>query len=147
VETDPGLTEVAFGRWEGLRSGDLVRDRVYRRFVQAPTRTVVPGGETIRGVQRRGLRAIEEARRKHPKARLLFVSHADVIRAVLCHYLKLPLAEFRRLRVDNAALTAVETDGSWTEVKFMNYVPDIATTSKKPYEGLKPRRLRRRRKV
>ncbi len=54
VETDPDLTEVAFGRWEGLRSGDLLRDRVYRRFVQAPTRTVVPGGETIRGVQRRG---------------------------------------------------------------------------------------------
>lgn len=102
------------------------------------------GGETIRGVQKRGLMAVQRATREFPKGRLLFVSHGDVIRAILCHYLRQPLEEFRRLRIENGSLSALEVDGPWAEPKFINYLPDITPTSKEPDAGPKPTLLRNR---
>ncbi len=73
---------------------------------------------------------MQRATREVPKGRILLVSHADVIRAILCHYLRLPLHEFRRLRVDNGSLSVIEVDGAWAEIKVMNYIPDITRMSK-----------------
>lgn len=143
VETDANLTEVAFGRWEGHLFDELIRDDAYHRFLKNPLTAVVPGGETIPGVQKRGLRAVRRGSREYPNGRLLFVSHGDVIRAILCHYLRVPLGNFRRLRIDNGSLSAIEIDGSWAEVKFVNYLPDIARMSKDPYLGLKPNQIKK----
>jgi len=143
IKIDRDLTEVAFGRWEGCVFEDLIKDDAYRRFLKAPLKVPVPGGETILDVQRRGLKALKRAYREFPDGRLLFVSHADVIRAIVCHYLKLPLEEFRRLRIDNGSLTVLEADDLWAEIKFLNYLPDVAHLSTEPYRGLKPPLLRR----
>lgn len=143
VEVDPNLTEVAFGRWEGWRLEQLRRDQAYHRFLRAPVTAKVPGGETMREVQKRGLAALRRAAEEHPTGRLLFVTHGDVIRAILCHYLHLPLAEFRRLRIDNGSLTVLEVNGAWAELKFINYVPDIVRITQEPYGGLDPVQLRR----
>ena len=141
VKIDPDLTEFAFGRWEGWEFQKLIKDKTYRRFLKDPLNTSVPGEETIRDVQKRGLKALRRAVKEFPKGRLLFVSHGDVIRAIVCHYLQLPLMEFRRLRIDNGSLTAFEVNGQWAEIKFINYLPDIAQTSKLSYQGLNPTRL------
>ncbi|MFQ5902624.1 MAG: histidine phosphatase family protein [Candidatus Binatia bacterium] len=143
VKIDANLTEVAFGRWEGYRFEELIRDRSYRRFLKTPLKAKVPGGETIRDVQKRGLKVARRAAKEFPEGRLLFVSHGDVIRAIVCHYMRLPLEEFRRLRIDNGSLTALEVDGLWAELKFINYLPDITRSSKEPYVGLNPTHLRR----
>ena len=144
LKINPNLTEVAFGRWQGYRFDDLIKDKAYHRFLKTPLKAAVPGGETIVDVQRRGLRAIRRAIREYPKGRLLFVSHGDVIRAILCHYLKLPLQEFRRLRIDNGTLSALEVDGPWAEIKYMNYVPDVTKVSNEPFSGLKPGVIKRK---
>lgn len=141
VKIDPDLTEFAFGRWEGCEFEELIKDKTYRRFLKDPLNTSVPGEETIRDVQKRGLKALRSAVKEFPRGRLLFVSHGDVIRAIVCHYLQLPLMEFRRLRIDNGSLTAFEVNGRWAEIKFINYLPDIAQTSKISYQGLNPTRL------
>ena len=142
VKIDPDLTEFAFGRWEACGFEELIKDKTYRRFLKNPLNTPVPGEETIRDVQKRGLKALQRAVKEFPKGRLLFVSHGDVIRAIVCHYLQLPLMEFRRLRIDNGSLTAFEVDGRWAEIKFINYLPDIAHTSKLSYQGLNPTKLK-----
>ncbi len=139
VKINPNLTEVAFGRWQGYRFDDLIKDEAYHRFLRSPLKVAVPGGETIVDVQERGLKAIRRAIRDYPKGRLLFVSHGDVIRAILCHYLMLPLQEFRRLRIDNGTLSAFEVDGPWSEIKYVNYFPDVTKVSNEPFNGLKPR--------
>jgi broad specificity phosphatase PhoE len=147
VKTDICLTEVAFGRWEGHLFKDLRRDEAYQRFVARPLETAVPGGETIVDVQNRGLKAIKKALKEFPQARILFVSHGDVIRAVLCRFLDLPLEEYRRLRVDTGSLSGLETDGDWAEVKFLNYLPDVAGLSRQPFDGLNPLKLKSRLRV
>ncbi len=130
LKIEPNITEVALGRGEGYRFDDLIKDDAYLRFLKSPLKSAVPGGETILGVQKRGLKAMQRATREVPKGRILLVSHADVIRAILCHYLRLPLQEFRRLRVDNGSLSVIEVDGAWAEIKVMNYIPDITRMSK-----------------
>ena len=139
VKINPNLTEVAFGRWQGYRFDDLMKDEAYHRFLRSPLKVAVPGGETIVDVQERGLKAIRRAIRDYPKGRLLFVTHGDVIRAILCHYLMLPLQEFRRLRIDNGTLSAFEVDGPWSEIKYVNYFPDVTKVSNEPFTDLKPR--------
>ncbi len=99
----------------------------------------MPGGETIRDVQKRGLKTLRKATREFPKGRLLFVSHGDVIRAVICHYLQLPLEEFRRLRIDNGSLTALEVDGLWAEIKFSTTFPTSLTSARYPTRVSAPR--------
>lgn len=143
VEIDPNLIEVAFGRWEGWQLKRLRRDKAYHRFLRAPVTAKVPGGETMRDVQKRGLAALWRAAGEHPEGRILFVTHGDVIRAILCHHLHLSLGEFRRLRIDNGSLTVLEVNGSWAELKFINYVPDIVPITQEPYGGLDPVQLRR----
>ncbi|NIO08557.1 MAG: hypothetical protein GTO40_11340 [Deltaproteobacteria bacterium] len=143
VKIHAGLNEVAFGRWQGYTFDDLINDDAYHRFLRNPLRAAVPGGETIVDVQRRGLRAVRRGIRDYPGGRLLFVSHGDLIRAVLCHYMKLPLQEFRRIRVDNGTLSALEVDGDWAEVKYLNYLPDVSQVSNESFSGLKPAKLKR----
>jgi broad specificity phosphatase PhoE len=143
ITKSEGLNEIAFGDWTGRHFDDLIDDELYRRFIKSPAKTVLPGGETISDVQGRGLRVINEAAQKVPGGRFLFVSHGDVIRAILSHYMKLPLNEYRRLRVDNGSLSALQTDRRWAEIKYVNYFDDIILASREPYMAAKATALRR----
>src|SRR5258705_168227 len=55
----------------------------------------------------------------------IVVSHGDPLRLILCGCLKMDVAELRRIRVDNGALSAIELTGDWAEVKFVNMRPDL----------------------
>ena len=143
IRKNEGLNEIAYGEWAGRYFEDLIDDELYHRFIKSPAKTLLPGGETISDVQRRGLKVIDEAAQKVPGGRFLFVSHGDVIRAILCHYMKLPLHEYRRLRVDNGSLSALQTDRRWAEIKYINYIEEIILASKEPYMAAKAAALRK----
>jgi len=117
VSIDPDLEEVRFGRWEGLTYEEIRSDPQYAGYVANPVEHPTPGGETIGDVQRRGVAAIDRA---VAGERTLFVSHGDLIRATLCRYLSIPLAQYRRLRIDNASVSAFADDRGRIEVKFVN---------------------------
>lgn len=80
----------------------------------------------MRQVQARGVRAVRRALAANPGKRILFVSHGDVIRCILCHFAGLGLEHLRRLRVDNAAFSAIQVLGDFAEIKFLNLLPDPA---------------------
>ena len=143
IRMSEGLNEIAFGDWAGRHFDDLIDNRLYRSFIKSPAKTVLPGGETISDVQRRGLSVINEAAQKVPGGRFLLVSHGDVIRAILSHYMKLPLNEYRRLRIDNGSLSALQTDRRWAEIKYVNYLAEIILASKEPYMAAKAAALRK----
>lgn len=121
VSLDDDLQEVGFGRWQGMSYADVSRDPGFASYLADPVGCAPPGGETILDVQRRGLAALGRAA---PGERTLFVSHGDIIRACMCHYLGIPVAEFRRMRIDNCGVSAVMFEGSHAEVKFVNLLAD-----------------------
>lgn len=121
VSYDPDLEEVRFGRWQGLTYDEIRHDPDYHAFMADPLTRRTPGGETILDVQRRGIAGLE---RVGAGERVVFVSHGDIIRSALCHFLAIPVTEFRRVRVDNCGMSAVTLRGSRAEVKFVNMLAD-----------------------
>jgi alpha-ribazole phosphatase len=121
---EPAISEVLYGRWEGMGYDELINDAEYLSYRERPLDTPTPGGETIVQVQARGVGAISRALAAHPGKRILFVSHGDIIRTVLCHYIGLPLEHFRRIRIDNATFSAMRVAGDFAEIKFLNLLAD-----------------------
>jgi broad specificity phosphatase PhoE len=135
VIDEPRLTEVEYGRWEGKAFGELIKDEVYVNYRDHPLTMATPGGETLAIAQARGVAAVEDVMANNQSRRVLFVSHGDIIRTIVCHYMRLELSHFRRLRVDNAAFTAFEMGDNFAEIKFINLVPDPARAFIAPFHA------------
>jgi phosphoserine phosphatase len=124
IVEEPDIAEVLYGRWEGMHYHELIDDPHYIIYRKSPIEHPTPGGETIPEVQARGVAAVIRAIEEHSGQRIVFVSHGDIVRTVLCHFLKVELQHFHRIRVDNAALSAIQIAGEFAEVKFLNLMPD-----------------------
>lgn len=135
---DPAIAEVMYGRWEGMVYHDLINDPYYVEYRKAPLQHPTPGGETIKQVQERGVEAVTRVLADHPGARIMFVSHGDIIRTVLCHFLGLELSHFHRLRVDNASISTVQISGKFAELKFLNALADPGQAFVPPFPIKKP---------
>ena len=134
IITDDRLEEVRYGDWEGKTYRQLIVDESYINYRKAPMESVTPGGETIAQVQARGVAAVDAAVTEHRGKRVLFVSHGDIIRTVMCHYMRLDLHHFHRLRVDNATFFGIEISDEFAEVKFLNLLPDPDRAFRSPFK-------------
>jgi len=121
VTGDPRLVEVRFGDWQGKTYEEVSTDPRYLAFASDPVATATPGGETVATVQGRGLEALSAVRGGEC---VLFVTHGDIIRTLLCHFLATPLGQYRRIRTDNCGLSAIEVGSGMPEVKFLNVLAD-----------------------
>ena len=126
---DQGLTEINVGEWEGQYWKDLTDQFARQQFYTKPEEARPPGGETLCEVQIRAVAAVERARARAAADRLLFVSHADVVRTILAYYLKFDLKTVRQMRIDHASLTALELNGTQADLLFLNYTTDPSSLS------------------
>jgi probable phosphoglycerate mutase len=127
VHLDEGLTEVDYGSWEGCSFADLIADPAYHEYHRDPERSAIPGGgESLAAVRERICNALARVAVASPGACTIVVSHGDPIRLVIAACLGLSVAEMRRLRVDNGAVSGIELTGDWAEVKFANLRSDLA---------------------
>jgi probable phosphoglycerate mutase len=108
VETASALDEIDFGAWTGRPFAELVEDPVWESFNRFRSGTRPPGGETMLEAQARILGFCEEIRRRRPDGHVALVSHADVLRGAILHWLGAPLDLFLRIEVEPASLTIVE---------------------------------------
>jgi broad specificity phosphatase PhoE len=123
VTVEAGLTEIGVGEWAGRYWHELAEDINRRDLYASPEEARPPGGETLREVQARAVAAVERARGGGRSEAVVLVSHADVVRAIVAHYLGFELRTIRQVRVDHASLTALELKGSLADLLFLNYVP------------------------
>jgi phosphoserine phosphatase len=137
IVEEQAIAEVAYGRWEGMTFHELIDDPHYAVYRESPVDYPTPGGETLPNVQERGVAAIHRAIEANPGYRILFVSHGDIIRTVLCHFLGLELRFFHRLRVDNAAFSGIQLSGNFAEVKFINWLSEPSRTFISPFSTAK----------
>ncbi|MDE3224443.1 MAG: histidine phosphatase family protein [Nitrospirota bacterium] len=126
VTLNQGLTEIGVGQWEGLYWNDVAEEIIRHDFYRKPDQARPPGGETLREVQARAVSVVERACALPSDGPLLFVSHADVLRTILAHYLRLELATIRQIRISHASLTAIEITGHLADLVCLNYPPDLS---------------------
>ncbi len=125
LEEIADLREVEYGDWEGKRFTEIRSDPVAHNVFHDPFNAVFPNGEGLVAVQQRGVQAIESLCRTQPQGVLVLVSHGDVIRTTLAHYLRMSFNDYRRITLDNGALSVVEIFDDWLRVKAVNFVPQV----------------------
>ena len=99
--------EVRYGTWQGQELGKLSQRKLWRNVQMVPSRVRFPQGETMRGAQMRAVDALERLYEKHPRGTVAVVSHSDVIKMMLAHYLGMHLDLFQRIEVSPASLTII----------------------------------------
>jgi probable phosphomutase (TIGR03848 family) len=107
VETSTAIGEVDFGEWTGQSLEELAKTPEWKLVQGRPTAVRFPGGESIWEMQHRAVDEIERLAVVHAHEMIVLVSHADVVKAVLAHYLGLHLDQFQRVMVSTASLSTL----------------------------------------
>ena len=107
VETLEDVGEVRYGDWTGRTLKELAREPLWKVVQSTPSAARFPDGESLYELQARAVLAIERLREAHPKQTVAVCSHADVIKALACHYLGMHLDLVQRVVVSPASVTAI----------------------------------------
>ncbi|MCX8024993.1 MAG: histidine phosphatase family protein [Thermanaerothrix sp.] len=134
IEIRPGLNEVDFGRWQGRSYKQLQRTQLWQVLQATPSRVRFPEGEALSEAQ---LRVINELESVAADGVVACVTHADVIRLALLHYLNMALDDLHRLVIAPASLSAVLLGEKGPQVLFLNRTPDLEWPSF-PSQGVNP---------
>ena len=117
--------EVRYGKWEGKKIKKLNKKRSWHTVQHFPSRFRFPEGESFVEVQQRAVAAIESLSLRHKKEMIAIVSHADVIKLVLAHYLGTHIDLFQRITISPASvsLLALPEDGYVRALRINDYGP------------------------
>lgn len=103
VATDDDLNEIDYGDWTGWPMDELHATPAWQRFNAFRATAPIPGGETMHAAQARALRAILRLRAAWPDQQIVVVTHGDIVKAVLAHFLAMPLDLMRRVEISPAS--------------------------------------------
>jgi probable phosphoglycerate mutase len=112
------FTEVNFGDWTNSTFDELSAAPLWPHFNSFRSSTRPPNGELMLEIQARVLRKLAELRAQHQFVAI--VSHGDVIRATLAHFLGVHLDSFQRIEIDPAASSLVEVGDDFVKVRLLN---------------------------
>ncbi len=104
----PGIVEIDFGRWQGRTLRDLARLKGWERARRQPSRFRFPDGESFVEARARAVAACEGLASDHRRTTVVAVSHADVIKLILSHYLGQPLDLFQRIAIAPASISIID---------------------------------------
>ena len=107
VQTLEDVGEVRYGDWTGRTLKELAKEPLWKVVQATPSAARFPDGESIFEMQARSVLAIERLRAAHPSQTVAVCSHADVIKAITCHYLGMHLDLVQRVVVSPASVTAI----------------------------------------
>lgn len=111
ITETPDLNEMNYGDWEGLTRAEILEryGSDWERLLADPLHAAPTHGESRLDLQRRAEHVVQLFDSEPDDSCLLVVSHGGTIRAIISHYLHLPLAEARRLRLDNTAISIIDS--------------------------------------
>ena len=111
---EPGMTEIDFGSWTGKTLERLRRSELWKTVQSHPSRFRFPDGESFVEAQARAVESVERIARERAEGTAAVVSHSDIIKLVLSHFLGQPLDFFQRFRISTASISDLrfEKNGS-----------------------------------
>lgn len=120
LQADEHVDEVNFGEWTGRSFEALNEDPRWRMWNQQRSRARAPNGESMLDVQRRIVNRIEALAAQHRDARIVVVTHSEIIRTLLLHYLQLPLDAYSRLEISPAGRSSLQLDEWSVKITSIN---------------------------
>ncbi|MBY0224747.1 MAG: histidine phosphatase family protein [Hyphomicrobium sp.] len=107
IEIVPALDEVDFGHWAGRAFTDLKADPLWVRWNSDRSGVRAPAGECILEVLSRVTDHLSMVSEFYPGARVVMVTHAEVIRALVLSRAGLPLGAWRAVDVPPASIRRI----------------------------------------
>jgi broad specificity phosphatase PhoE len=120
VEIAEAVDEIDVGDWTGRPFSALQEDPLWQRWNRSRSSARPPQGESMQELQARVMRHLYQISSDRPDARVVVVSHAEVIRAALLHALNLSLDDFWLLEIAPASVSTLVIEGHRAEVARMN---------------------------
>ena len=120
VEPLEQVGEVRYGQWQGAKLSALRRQKLWQTVQMYPSRAHFPSGEAIRQAQARAVDALETLVARHPGQRVAVVSHSDVIKLIVAHYLGAHIDLFQRIVISTCSVTAISYGGGAPAVLTVN---------------------------
>jgi len=107
VQIREGLGEVRYGDWTGQPLEELSKHELWRVVQVYPSGMRFPGGDSMREMQARIVGELEAIAVDHPREIVAVVSHADLIKAALAHYLGVHFDLFQRTGVNPGSVSVI----------------------------------------
>ena len=120
VGTAAALDEVDFGDWTGRSFAELDGDAGWQHWNAARSLARAPNGEAMGEAVARAVAYLEAIAASAPVGPVMCVTHCDIIRGVIAHYLGLDLDRLLRFDVDPGSVSTLVV-GDWGgKVTMMN---------------------------
>jgi len=126
IEPLPELLEIDFGEWEGKSLKVLKRGRLWKAVQGKPSTVRFPEGETFEEAQKRVSDVLLTLSEKFSeKDVIVCVTHCDLIRLAVAHFLGLSLDKFQRLHIATASLTVLHLNKGQAHFETINHTFDF----------------------
>ena len=125
VGLERALDEVwVTSEWQGRTVSELRGNADLEKLIVDPTHRC-ESIEPVSEVQARTVKLVERLRDSDEDSTIVAVSHGDPLRLLLAHYLGLPLADFRRLAVDNGSVSLMRFSPRGGRLLALNWRPSL----------------------
>ena len=120
---EPNLAEMHLGDWEGLTPDevDVKFNAAYHQWRTSPSSVIIPGAEPVDQFRLRARQALEKILSGCGEGEYVIVSHGGIIATLLADLVGADYdAVLRRVRLDNAGVTALEFGTGLPHVLWIN---------------------------
>ncbi len=135
VRISRDLGEVRYGSWTNRSLKVLARTKLWSKVQSWPSGVRFPDGETLREVQTRAVAEVERIAAEHAKQAVCIVSHGDVIRLVMAHYLGVHIDLFQRIVISPGSISGIGLSDRGPWVLGVNLQQSMWHKEKDPQEG------------
>lgn len=115
------IREIEHGEWVGKTFAEIRALPAYVPYYSAPHLPMGKTGESLENVRLRGAAFIDKIRQEIGQGRVALVTHADWIKCVLLHYMKIPLTQLSQFRIDNASISCLHFEAKHERVICVNH--------------------------
>lgn len=125
IRISPGLNEIAYGDWTGLSFAELKNLPDWSDFNACRSCNRAPGGESLIEVQARAVAEINGMAAEFPEGNIAVISHGDVIRAAIAHYMGVPLDLLTRFEISPASVSILTVHGRGPLLRGLNLTGEL----------------------
>jgi probable phosphomutase (TIGR03848 family) len=125
VQASVGFAEIDFGEWTGKRFDELAADPRWRDWNTFRSSSGLPNSGLMLEVQVRAVATVQGLCQQHPDQVVVIVSHSDVIKAVIAHYMGVHLDLFQRIEISPASISLIAVSSWGARVIRLNDTGDL----------------------
>jgi len=110
LKIESEFKEISFGLWEGKTADELLSlapDEI-KQYWNDPVNETPPQGESLSNFETRVKKSWQKMLKDFQGKHILLISHAGVMRIILCHILKMPVSELFKLDIGLAKASRIQ---------------------------------------